>query len=282
MQTRTWFSFVCVCIDKRINIVDNDYKLITEFDMQLIADYFSGLNRQGPGGDEETRKALSFVSGLPNQAKIVDLGCGTGQQTQVLATSLVPELDCQITAVDILPELIEGLQQRCKRMGDTGKNITSLLASMTELPFEDETFDLIWAEGSIYNIGFEKGFKEWKRFLKPGGYIACTECSWLSNARPEKTNYFTDNFPEIDNISGKLRVIENAGYMPIAHFILPEYCWTTNYYEPMHAYMQQFLEWHNHSEAAKVFVEQNKIEIEYYNRYKHFHGYVFYIAKKLD
>lgn len=261
--------------------MDNDYKLITEFDMQLIADYFSGLNRQGPGGDEETRKALSFVS-VPHQAKIADLGCGTGQQTQVLATSLVPELDCQITAVDILPELLEGLKQRCKRMGETGKNITSLLASMADLPFEDETLDLIWAEGSIYNIGFEKGFKEWKRFLKPGGYIVCTECSWLSNERPEKTNYFTDNFPEIDNISGKLKVIENAGYMSIAHFILPEYCWTTNYYKPMHAYMQQFLERHNHSKAAKIFVEQNKIEIEYYNKYKQLHGYVFYIAKKLD
>ena len=262
--------------------MSNEYKLITEFDMQLIADFFKDLPRQGPGADEETQKALSFISGLPHQAKIADLGCGTGRQTQVLASSLVADLDCQITAIDTLPEMIHGLEQRKLKMGAAGKNITGLVASMDNLPFEPESLDLIWAEGSIYNIGFEKGFKEWKQFLKPGGYIAVTECCWLNSKRPDKINYFMDNFPEIDNISGKLKVIENAGYTPVAHFILPEYCWLVNYYEPQRACIPKFLEQYQHSKAAKVFADQMETEFAYYNEYKQLHGYVFYIAKKMD
>lgn len=271
---------VCVCHGK-VTIVSNDYKVITEFDMQLIANFFAALNRQGPGGDEQTQKALSFISDLPQHATIADIGCGTGQQTQVLASSLVPKLDCQITAVDILPEMIEGLKKRCAKLGKVGQNITGLVASMNDLSFEDESFDLIWAEGSIYNIGFEKGFKEWKRLLKPGGYIAVTECSWLSNERPENTQYFTDNFPEIDNISGKLKVIENAGYLPIAHFVLPEHCWVVNYNQLTLARIQPFLEQQQHSAPAKAFAQHIKTETAYYNKYKQFHGYVFYIAQKL-
>ncbi len=49
-------------------------------------------------------------------------------------------------------------------------------------------------------------------------------------------DYFLQNFPEIDNISGKLRIMEQAGYLPIAHFVLPEYCWVVNYYAQMETF----------------------------------------------
>lgn len=49
-----------------------------------------------------------------------------------------------------------------------GDRVTALVGSMDELAFGDEELDLIWAEGSIYNIGFERGLTEWRRFLKPG------------------------------------------------------------------------------------------------------------------
>ena len=42
--------------------------------------------------------------------------------------------------------------------------VTTLCCSMDNLPFEDEEYDVIWSEGAIYNIGFEKGLKDWKRF----------------------------------------------------------------------------------------------------------------------
>ena len=121
--------------------------LITEFDFTLIANYFSALDRQGPGGKAETLKALSFITGLPAKPKIADLGCGTGFQTSVLASSM----DCSVVAMDLLPEMVEGVKARIKRDKLEDK-VTALVGSMTELPFRPNEFDVFWAEGSIYNL----------------------------------------------------------------------------------------------------------------------------------
>ncbi|WP_025831574.1 class I SAM-dependent methyltransferase [Bacteroides stercorirosoris] len=251
--------------------------LITEFDFTLIANYFSALDRQGPGGKAETLKALSFITDLPAKPKIADLGCGTGFQTSVLASSM----DCSIIAMDLLPEMVEGVKARIKRDKLEDK-VTALVGSMTELPFRPNEFDVFWAEGSIYNIGFEKGLTEWKKFIKPGGYVAVSECCWLTNKRPDDMDYFLQNFPEIDNVSGKLRIMEQAGYLPVAHFVLPEYCWVVNYYAQMETRMRDFLEENNNSMAAQKFVDLMKKDILVYERYKEYFGYVFFIGQKCD
>ena len=251
--------------------------MIAEFDFTLIANFFIGLNRQGPGGDKETLKALSFINNLPTKSKIADIGCGTGQQTSVLAKNL----NCTISAIDLLPEMIEGVNERMKRDYLEDK-VTGIRASMYELPFQVNEFDLIWAEGSIYNIGFERGLKEWRKFLKSNGFIAVTECCWLTNARPKDCSYLTRNIVEIDSISNKLQIMTDAGYLPIAHFVLPEYCWIDNYFVPQQIRMQEFLEENNHSEKAKKFVDEMKEEFAHYQENKAYFGYVFYIGQKVD
>lgn len=255
--------------------MDKKNPIITDFDMQIIADYFKGLNRQGPGSDEQTVKALSFIPDLQAITRIVDFGCGTGAQTRVLAANT----RAQIVANDIFPEMIAGLNKRMAQNGFENR-VSTVQASMTELAFETESVDLIWAEGSIYNIGFEKGFRQWKRFIKPGGYIAVSECCWLSAARPTQTDYFLENFPEIAQVSAKLGIIEKLGYKPIAHFILPENCWTEHYYAPMKEYMRIFLKQHCDNPQAADFVYWTKEEILFYQAHKEFYGYVFFIAQK--
>ncbi|NRA02079.1 MAG: hypothetical protein HRU00_05690 [Myxococcales bacterium] len=44
-----------------------------------------GLPKQGPGSDASTRRALALVPELPSAPRILDLGCGPGRQTLVLA-----------------------------------------------------------------------------------------------------------------------------------------------------------------------------------------------------
>ena len=170
--------------------MSKEYNLISDFDYRIIAAFFAGLDRQGPGDDAQTRRALSFIDRLPPRPRIADIGCGTGRQTAVLASAL----DGPVTAVDLLPEMIEGLHRRMETEGRT-EQVTGIVASMLSLPFAEASFDLLWAEGSIYNIGFEKGLTQWRRFLKPDGFIAVTECSWLSSARPDEMVFFRDNFP---------------------------------------------------------------------------------------
>ena len=59
--------------------MSNENKSIHEFDFSLICEYFSSVERQGPGSAETTIKALSFVEGLTDKSLIADLGCGTLQ-----------------------------------------------------------------------------------------------------------------------------------------------------------------------------------------------------------
>jgi hypothetical protein len=53
--------------------------------------------------------------------------------------------------------------------------------------FSDLLIYLIWSEGAIYNIGFEKGIRQWKNFLKKDGYMVLTEITWLKKDLPEET-----------------------------------------------------------------------------------------------
>jgi len=165
--------------------MSNEKQTIHEFDLNIIMDYFSNTERQGPGSPEITLKALSFIDGLTEKSKIADIGCGTGGQTMVLAQNTASE----ITGVDLSSDFVRQFNQnaRNKNLQDRVKGVVS---NMENLPFEEEELDLIWSEGSIYNIGFERGLNEWRKFLKKGGHVAVTENTWFTEERPPKSRIF--------------------------------------------------------------------------------------------
>jgi SAM-dependent methyltransferase len=244
-------------------------------DLQLLIDFHKGAIRQGPGSDEETEKAIDLAEINRNTPlKIADIGCGTGASTLTLARLL----NAKITAVDFLQDFLDVLETKAQSAGVSEK-ITSLCASMDQLPFEEEEFDVIWSEGAIYNIGFQRGVKEWKRYLKPGGLLIASEITWITNTRPsELQKHWDREYPEIDTASAKIKVLEENGYSPIGYFPLPEYCWLENYYEPMRSRFQDFMDRHGNSEEARALVEAERYEIELYERYKDYYSYGVYIA----
>ena len=246
-------------------------------EFELLIDLHKGATRQGPGGDAETEKAIG-VAGIDRDmpSKIADIGCGTGASTLTLARLL----NAKITAVDFLQDFIDVLTVRAQSEDVEGK-ITPLCASMGQLPFEDEEFDVIWSEGAIYNIGFEKGIADWKRYLKPGGLLIASEITWLTKSRPsELQNHWDNEYPEIDTASAKIKALEENGYTPIGYFVLPEHCWLDNYYEPMHKDFNAFLNRHGNSEEARGIVDAERYEIELYEKYKAYFSYGVYIARK--
>lgn len=250
--------------------------VMNDFDFSLIADFFKRVDRQGPGGDWETRLAASLIPDFRRKIHIADIGCGMGSQTFALSD----EYEAEIEAVDLLPEMLEGIKKKSLSLGLVD-SVHPVQASMDELPFAPESFDLIWAEGSIFIIGYEKGLKCWSEFLKPGGYVAVTDCSWLGDKRPENMEWIHDNLPEIDSIEHKIVQMSNAGYEPYAHFVLPETCWTKNYYEPMQPAMDAFLHDHPSNARAQEFIDRMREEIAYYEENKDCFGYVFYIGRKM-
>jgi len=247
-------------------------------ELQLLIDLHKGAHRQGPGGDEATKKALDLATiDHDTPLRIADIGCGTGASTLILARLL----NARITAVDFLQEFLDVLKRRAEIEG-VSRKIVPLCCSMESLPFEDEEFDVIWSEGAIYNIGFKKGVTDWNRYLKPAGLLVVSEISWITKTRPaEIQEYWESEYPEIDLASSKMRILEENGYSPIGYFVLPEHCWLDNYYRPLQDSFKAFLERNGKSQAARAIIEAESRERELYEKYKSYYSYGFYMAKKL-
>ena len=250
---------------------------INEFDFNLINEYFAGFERQGPGSPEHTIKALGFVGDLSNKTKIADLGCGTGAQTMVLAQNT----EAAITALDLYAGSIAALNARAGKLGLQNR-VRGVVGSMDDLPFQNDEFNLIWSEGAIANIGFEKGLNHWKRFLKKGGYVAVTYESWFTDERPaEIEKWWMDAVPEINTIAYNISVMQKSGYVPVAMFALPEYCWIDNYFIPQKPKQEEFLKKHAGNKIVENMMAFMRREFDLYLKYKQYYGYVFYIGKKI-
>ena len=251
---------------------------IHNFDFNLINEFFINFDRQGPGSSKETLRALGFIENLANKTKIADLGCGTGVQTMVLAKNTA----ANISALDLYAGSIDKLNASAVKLGLQNR-IKCIVGSMDNLPFQNEEFDLIWSEGAIANIGFEKGLNHWKNFLKKDGYIAVTYESWLTNERPaEIEQWWVDAVPEIDTIGHNITIMQKTGYIPVAAFVLPENCWIDNYFIPQKAKQEEFLKKHAGNKTVEDMVAFLRREADLYLKYKQYYGYVFYIGKKFS
>lgn len=255
---------------------DNNHS-IHEFDFSLICEYFSSLRRQGPGSNEATLRALSFVGQMPQAAKIADIGCGTGSSALLLAQ----HTQAHISALDLFPDFLAQLRARAEAQGLSDR-IETTEGSMEALPYGPEELDLIWSEGAIYNIGFERGLREWRKHLKVGGYIAVSESTWLTDQRPEEIEAFwNDAYPEMDTMANKIATMQGCGYRMVAAFVLPDDCWTTNYYRPQEEAQRIFEEKHRGNATAEMLIGNQRHEAELYGKYSKHYGYVFYIGQKV-
>jgi len=244
----------------------------------LLIDLHKGNKRQGPGGDEQTRLALD-LSGLDRVKPLLvaDVGCGTGSSTLVLAENL----NASIVAVDLFEDFLLVLSEGARKRRLVDK-IKTLVCTMEDLPFDENSLDAIWAEGAIYNMGFERGIEYLKRFLKPSGILAASEITWLTEYRPEELQRHWDaEYPEIATVSDKVKILEHHGYSLKGYFPLPSSSWLDNYYIPLESAFAGFLSKHD-SDDARAIVEAERLEIAVYRRYSAYYSYGFYIAQKVE
>jgi len=107
--------------------------------MNLFWELHSDLPREGPGADGTTREAAEKIPRLPEGSRVLDVGCGPGVQTLVLAREF-PQ--ARITAVDRHAPFLEELRRRAG-LSEVSSRIASLQGDMRALPFPDNRFDLI-------------------------------------------------------------------------------------------------------------------------------------------
>jgi len=244
--------------------------------IDILIETHMGLERQGPGNAEMTLKALSFMDNPGKISRVADLGCGTGGQTMVLAQNIPGK----ITGVDQSPAFIHVFNDNAKEL-NLGERVTGIVGSMENLSFGKEEIDLIWSEGAIDSIGFEKGLAHWNGFLKKNGYVAVACPSWLTDERPaEVERFWADAGSGLDTIGHNIGIMQKNGYSLVAAFILPEKCWTDDYFIPREAAENALSEKHPGNKTVEDYIESSKYEVELYSKYKQHYGYVFYIGKK--
>jgi ubiquinone/menaquinone biosynthesis C-methylase UbiE len=232
--------------------------------------------REGPGSDSSTRKAFALLNGQPADGKIIDIGCGPGAQTLCLASLS----QASILAVDSHRPFIEELTARAELLGYQDR-IRTLVGDMRDLPFGPDSFDCIWAEGSIYIIGVENGLRHWGHMLRNHGSIAFTEISWLKERVPsEATEFWTRNYPDMLDVKGNLVCIARCGYRMKGHFVLPQEDWWKEYYGPISRKLPGLIEKYANNAAALEILQGEELELEIHRKYSDAYSYVFYVAEK--
>jgi ubiquinone/menaquinone biosynthesis C-methylase UbiE len=243
--------------------------------MDIFFDIHKDLPREGPGESASTRKALSLLEKLSPNPHIIDIGCGPGMQTLDLARNTRGK----IVAVDNHQPFLDQLQQRAQAEG-LAERISTVNQSMFELNFPEKSFDLLWCEGAIYIIGFEQGLRAWRPLLKPGGYAAVTEISWLKPDLPEEVrSYWMAEYPGMRSIDENLQSIRAAGYREIGHFTLPPSSWWADYYNPIEARLPKLREKYRGNAEASDWLDATQKECDIYRKYSDYYGYVFYVMQ---
>ncbi len=243
--------------------------------LDLLLEAHIGLERQGPGSPETVRMALGFLGDSDRFENIADLGCGTGGQTLLLAEYLPGH----IVGLDLFPAFTEELDRKAKSR-DLGGRVRGVAGNMESLPFEKASFDLIWSEGAIDNIGFEKGLRHWRGFLRQGGYVAVSCPSWLTKEHPAVVEKFwADAGSGLDSVEKNIAIMQDCGYQFIAAFTLSEECWTDHYFYPREQAIEQLIAKYDNCDTVREYADLNRREVELYLEYKQHYGYVFYIGR---
>jgi len=246
--------------------------------IELLVKLHRGLPRQGPGTTASTLRALSLCQSLPTRPDVLDVGCGAGVQTLDLARAT----GGTVTATDLFPAFLDQLREKTEDEGLT-ERITIRQADMNALPFAPESFDLIWSEGAVYIMGFDSGLTSWRPLVRPGGWLAVTEVSWLTpNPSEECRRFWAEGYPGMRGVEENLAAARSLGWEPAGHFTLPRTAWTEDYYAPLAARLPSFEAAHAHDSEALEVAAMTRYEMDLLQRSLEHYNYVFYVLKKTD
>ena len=242
---------------------------------QIFFEVFESLPRQGPGNRACAARALVFCRDLPPAPAVLDLGCGVGGQTLQLA-----ELTSgSIVALDSHAASIERLRATVAVRG-FAERIQPTVGDMANPGLPPASFDLVWSEGALYNIGIEKALRVCRVLLRPGGYLAFTDAVWCrDNPPPEVKAGFDADYPAMGRVPDVLAAIENSGFSLIGHFNLPDEAWWDDFYTPMEIRIEELRGKYRADDEALAVLDQLAQEPEMHRRHSGYYAYEFFVAR---
>jgi SAM-dependent methyltransferase len=243
---------------------------------EFFFELFEYLPRQGPGNRTCTAKALDLCRELGASPKVLDLGCGAGGQTLHLA-----ELTSgSIVAIDSHAPSIERLNAALTVRG-LSERVTARVGNMAHPGQPPGSFDLIWSEGALYNIGLRNALRVCFGLLRPGGYLAFTDAVWRKENPPAEVKAsFELDYPTMAWLEDDRAAIQDSGFLLVGHFTLPDEAWWEHFYTPMEARIAELRRKYADSIEALAILDQLAAEPEMHRRHSAFYAYEFFVARR--
>ncbi|HEX8336283.1 MAG TPA: ubiquinone/menaquinone biosynthesis methyltransferase, partial [Pyrinomonadaceae bacterium] len=139
-----------------------------------IAGRYDLLNHLLSGNvDKRWRRevARSLRSSLIGEARVLDVACGTGDLSFVLADAGAG----QVVGLDFCRPMLEVARRKAET---DSRTVPFVEGDALSLPFADETFDAVTIAFGLRNLaGVSEGLRELRRVLRPGGRLAVLEFS---------------------------------------------------------------------------------------------------------
>jgi SAM-dependent methyltransferase len=244
---------------------------------KLYFEIFESLPRQGPGDERSTKRAFKMLTELFECPEILDVGCGTGTQTLVLAKLS----SGNITALDNHAAFIDILKRKARQV-ELERKIHCVIGDMAAMNFQVESYDVIWSEGAANIMGFATALKSWRVLLRPKGYLVVSELVWFKKETPQEIkDYFAGAYPDMKYCEDICSIVESTGYEMIGYFPLPSKSWWTDYYAPAEKKLAEMRREYQSNKDAQSIFDSFQLEINMHRKYSEYYGYGFYIMRKM-
>ena len=243
---------------------------------KVFFEVYEALPRQGPGNRACAVRAISLCHDMPPAPVILDLGCGVGGQTLHLAEIT----SGPIVAIDRHAPSIERLKATLAERG-LSERVQALVGDMAHPAQPPESFDLIWSEGALYNIGIENALRICHGLLRPGGCLAFTDAVWRkADPPPEVKASFDVDYPTMGWVEDVLMAIDGCGFEPLGHFTLPDEAWWRDFYTPMQHRIDELHVKYADDAAATAILDQLAREPELHRRCSEYYAYEFFVTRR--
>ncbi|MCE8021369.1 class I SAM-dependent methyltransferase [Halomonas sp. MCCC 1A11036] len=180
----------------------------------LSLDDVAGIDQLHLGGRSASR-ALAVRGGLEKGGRVLDVGCGTGGTSRLLAA----EFGCDVAGVDITASFIEVARWLSAATGLAG-HTRFLCADAASVPLPANSFEVIWCQHALMNMPqVPRVLAEWHRLLVPGGRVLLHEVVAGDNPAPLRLPVPWASTPDTSHLRNRQqleRAMALAGFEPLS------------------------------------------------------------------